>query len=351
MKRTTLATVMLVSALVGCSKKEDASKAGDASKATGASTSAATTNATTTPAGGASAPASTGASALAHLPEKCAVAARLDVTAFVAHPAVKSQVTPAAEKLKKGGDASGKGLQAFIAEAGIDPMTDLKEVALCAADLKQGPEGDFTIALGGNLKPGTVVAGIEKHGKAENFNFEELAGTKIIADKGGKMFLGQATDGVVVLASTKAGLEAGLKGSGGGAKLGLPLDATASLLIPGDAMKQALDGPGTPFAAQAKDAGRALLTLDLAKSAAQLRIAMKDEKGATEFAGVLKMLLGQMAQQPAMGGDPMAAMGMAMLKDAKIDAKGADTVVDVAIPAGQIDELAKRLGTAMANGK
>jgi hypothetical protein len=341
MKRSLLTTALLVTALVGCSKKEDAAK--------GSAGSAAATTQAGAPGGAAAATATSGSSALAHLPEKCAVIARLDVAGLLAVPSVKSQVTPAVENLKKNSDASSKNFQAFITDAGIDPLNDVKEVALCAADMKQGPEGEFTIVLGGNFKPGTMVAAIEKNGKKENFQIEEFAGTKILADKSGKMFLGQAPDGAVVVAANKAALEAAFKASGGGTKLGLPLDATASLLIPADTLKEALSGPGTPFAAQAKDAGRALLTIDLAKSAAQLRVAMKDEKGATEFAGVLKMLFGQMAQQPAMGGDPMAAMGASILKDAKVESKGAETVVDIAIPAAQIEAIAKQFGTAIGS--
>lgn len=336
MFRSILSTALLVTTLTACSKKEDA----PSQPASSATTAIATTSAA------APAVAAAGSSnAVAHLPETCAAVARIDFAALLSLPSVKDQVTPALEELKANAAGPNEDFRAFLSDAGIDPMKDVSDLALCMGDIQRGPEGEFTVVLGGNFKPNTIVSSIEKHAKKDKFSVEDFAGTKILADKDGKMFLGQAPDGVVVVASTKVGLEKAFKKTDA-SKHALPKDATASFVVPAKSMKGLLSEPGNPFFAQANDVGAMLLTVDLKKANASLRVELTTEKAAIELAGVAKMLLGQMASQPSP--DPVGGALMAMLSKAKVESKGKELVVEIAIPEAQVNELTKQLGAAMS---
>jgi hypothetical protein len=354
MLRRTLALASLL-ALAACDKKEAAPTTASTAQAAASTGTSAGAPAKDAPA---SAPVPTGgnSAALSHLPSNCDTIARIDLAKVLAMPAVKAHVAPALEDMKKSAPSSesDKNFRAFIADAGIDPLTDIKEIAMCAkgigpGGMGQGPSNQFTLVLGGSFKPGAVIPAREKNGKKDALSTEDLGGTKIAVAKDGSTVIGQAADGAVVIAGDKASLEAALKGGADGSKLGLPTDAAIAFVMPAEAMKKAMATPGTPFGAQAAKAGRALLTVDLARPALQLRIGMTDDAAATELAGALKLILGQMTSQPVPPGDPSAGL-VAMAKEAKISSAAGETVVDVAIPAGQIDELGKQLAEVIRGG-
>lgn len=357
MKRTSVALFTLLASLNACDKKEAAPAASTAASSATAGTSAQTTAAAAPASDAAPAAGSQGgpSQALGHLPSGCDAIARLDVAKILATPAVKSQVVPALEDMKKAPatNESQKNFRSFIADAGIDPLTDIKEFAICAkgvgATPGATPSDDFVFVLGGNFKPGAIVPALGKNGKKDALKLEDLGGTPIAVGADGKMAIGQAADGAVVIGGNKAALESALKASGDATKLGVPTDVAVAFLMPAEAMKKAMSGPGTPFSGQADKAGRALLTVDLAKPSLQVRVAMADDKAATELAGALKMILGQLASQPLPEGDPSAAF-LGMLKAAKIEGKGAETVVDVTLPPAQLDDLGKQLAEVIREG-
>ena len=353
LRRTLTLASLLV--LIACDKKEAAPTSAGAAQAANSAAASVAVPAKDAPAS-APAPVAGSSVALAHLPSSCDTIARIDLAKVLAVPAVKSQVAPALEDMKKAAPTSesDKNFRAFIADAGIDPLTDIKEIAFCAkgfgpTGMGQGASSQFTMVLGGNFKPGAVVPALEKNGKKDALVIEELGGNKVAVAKDGSTVIGQAADGAVVIAGDKASLETALKGGGDGSKLGLPTDAAIAFVMPAEAMKKAMASPGTPFGAQAAKAGRALLTIDLAKPSLQVRIGMTDDAAATELAGALKLILGQMTSQPVPPGDPSAGL-VAMAKEAKISSASGETLVDIAIPAAQIDELGKQLAEVIRGG-
>lgn len=341
MKHTLFTAILVVGALTGCSKK-------DAAKATAGSSASASALTAAKPTGASAVSPSGMTVALSHLPAVCDAVLRIDVAGVFAVPAIKSQAVPALAALKTDPkDEQGKHFAAFLTDTGIDPATDLKEVAICFTQLRS-PNGSPTItaALAGNFKPGTIIAAIEKNGKAEKFKIEELDGTKILVDEGDKFVAGQAADGALVMAPSKALLAAALKTSDAAKLFQIPTDVELSFVLTAEFMKSAMAENGNPFFAQASQVGRGLLALDLKKPSAQLRITMGDEKSATELAGVAKMLLGQLTLAPRPAGDPSAPM-FSLLQAAKIESKGKDALVDIAISTEKLDELVKQLIATM----
>lgn len=349
MKRSLFASFVVVSALTACSKKE-APKEGAATAAASAPAASASGPTTTT----ASQPAAGGKSAaLAHLPGKCDAVMRIDLAGILGVPAFKSKVVPALEEMKKGEpkDEKAKEAKAFLADAGIDPLTDVKEIAVCLRDLNAANPADqkITLVIAGTFKPGAVVPALEKNAKSGKYTVEELDGTKVIVDGSKTMFLAQASDGAIVMSYSKESLTDSLKTSDAAAAFNVPVDASIAVVMPGEFLKTAMAGKGSPFAAQADKTQRAVLALNLGKPDLELRVGMTDDKSATELAGAAKMIFGQMMQGEAPQGDPMAPV-MAVLKTATIDSKGTDAVLSVAIPAGKLDELATMMVESIKNG-
>jgi hypothetical protein len=344
-KRTLLGSLLIVGALVACDKKD---KDKEASKDTAASSTTAAKSAAA-------------ASAAAHLASNCDVAVRVDVGAFMAVPQAKAEIVTALEEMKskEPKDDMGKRFEAFLTEAGIDPLKDIKDVAVCLSDFgsvfeKKAKEPNFAIVMGGNFKPGTIVPALLKHVKDEKkdkMKEEEIGGVKALTDEKGEAFVGQATDGAIIIAKSKPSFEAALKtGDAASSKYQLPGDAV-SVVVTADFLKLAAKADANnPLADKADKMGRAAFTVDLGSMTMKQRIAMADDKAATEVAGVLKMLLGQVAKQPAVG-DPMDAMIMDLVKDAKIDSQGTEVIIELKVPSELVDKMVKELAENIRKGK
>lgn len=355
MKRV-LVTTVLALGVFACDK-EDTAKKEPAASAEAAATGAAPSKVVTAaaPARGAG----KAGLATAHVAASCEVVARVDVAALLALPAIKKEIVPALEemKAKEPKDDSGKRFKAFLTEAGIDPVKDVSELALCITDLAGAMPGaatrkepGVTLLLAGNVKPGALVPALLKHGKADKVSETEIGGVKAVTDPKGEMFAGQAADGVILVAKGKGDFEAALKTGDAAVKLGLPLDTPIAFAIPGATMQALMKqgGQQNPFAAQVDKVGRAALTADLVKNTLAVRIEMADEKAATELAGALKMIVGQLSKAPPQPG-PMAMVGAA-LKDAKIDTIGKELVAALTIPAEQVDAMTKQLAESIRKG-
>ena len=356
MKRV-LVTTLLALGVFACDKEETAQKE-PAASAQAALTGAAPS--TVSAAAPSAKRAGKAGLATAHLAASCEVLARVDVAALLALPAIKKEIVPALEemKAKEPKDDSGKRFKAFLTEAGIDPLKDVSELALCITDLAGAMPGaatrkepGVTLLLAASVKPGALVPALLKHGKADKVSETEIGGVKAVTDPKGEMFAGQAADGVILVAKGKGDFEAALKAGDAAGKLGLPLEVPIAFAIPGDTMQTLMKQAGqqNPFAAQVDKVGRAALTADLVKNTLAVRIDMADEKAAMELAGALKMILGQLSKGPAQAG-PMGMAGNA-LKDAKVDAIGKELVAELAIPAAQIEALTKQLAESIRKGE
>ncbi len=356
MKRTLLASMLIVGALAGCDKKDkDATK--DTASSSAPKGSGAPAGSTKTADAKTDTPASSGgaSAATAHLSANCDMVARIDVAGFFATPAIKTNVLPALEDMKKQEpkDDDGKRFKAFLTDTGMDPMTDIKEVAMCFTDMKNVFEkkGDpgMSFIIAGNFKANSIVPALLKNAKADKKMKEaEVGGVKAATDDKGEMYIGQASDNAIIVAKGKSAFEGALK-TGDASKFQIPMDKMMSFIMPAELMKAAMaSDKSNPFAAQADKVGRAALTAD-AKTL-QFRIAMADEKGATELAGQVKLIMGELAKKPVAAGGP-DAMVMGALKDAKIDTKGNEFIMEIAIPQDQVDAMAKQLADSIRKGK
>lgn len=346
-RKSLVATVVVALALtVGC--KDEEKKPAEGKKP------AASAQAKGSAAGSAAkdAPKKAGAAgaAHAHLAKNCDVVAHINIKSIFQAAAIKTHVVPALEEMQKAEPKKEeeKNFRAFLKETGLDPLKDLHEAAVCVTNMKAATTGagepDFAFVLSGNLKKGAVVPAVVKTGKKDKFKETEVAGVKALTDPAGDIFLGQAGDGAVVVAKSKAAFEGALKTSDAAtAVYKLPMDKSVTVIVPDKTIKMAMEagGPDNPFKDSAGKAGRAAIAVDVKAGTIEVRISMTDDKAATELAGVAKMLLGQATKGTPPPGPE--AMVMDFLKDAKIESVGKDFVTTITIPQPALEEMAKEM--------
>ncbi len=349
-KSLVTAVVAALALTMGCSKDEE-KKASDGkkpaasaqAKASGGA-SAAKKDAPKTAAKGAA------GAAHAHLSKDCDVVAYINITSILQATAIKTHVVPALEEMKKAEPKKedDKSFKAFLEETGIDPLKDFHAAAVCVTNVKAattgGGEPDMSFILSGNLKKDAVVPAVIKTGKKDKYKETEVAGMKVLSDKAGDIFLGQATDGAVIVGKSAAAFEAALKTTDAAASVyKLPLDKAVSIVVPAKTITMAMEAGGkdNPFKDSAGKAGRAAVVVDVKAGTIEVRISMTEDKAATELAGVAKMLLGQMTKAPPAPGPE--GMAMQFLKDAKIESVGKDFVATVTIPQKALEDLAKEI--------
>ncbi len=346
-RKSLVATVVVALALtVGCKDEEkkpaDGKKPASSAQAKGsAAGSAAGKTPTTAGAAGA---------AHAHLSKDCDVVAHINIKGIFQATAIKTHVVPALEEMQKAEPKKeeDKNFRAFLKETGLDPLKDLHEAAVCVTNLKAvtsgGGEPNFSFVLSGNLKKDAVVPAVVKTGKKDKFKETEVAGVKVLNDPTEDVFLGQAADGVVIVAKSKPAFEAALKTSDAAtAFFKLPMDKSVSIIVPDKTIKMGMEAGGAdnPFKDSAAKAGRAAISVDVKAGTIEVRISMTDDKAATELAGVAKMLHGQMTKETPPPGPE--AMIMGFLKDAKIESSGKDFVTTITVPQPALEEMAKEM--------
>lgn len=285
-----------------------------------------------------------------HLAKDCDVAVHINFKSILQATPIKTHVVPAMEEAQKTEpkDESGKNFKAFLKETGLDPLKDLHEAAVCVTNMKAatagGGEPDFAFILSGNLKKDAVIPAVMKTGKKGKFKETEVGGMKVLSDPAGEIFLGQATDGAVIVAKSSTALEGAFKTTDAASSVyKLPLDKSVSIVVPDKTIKMAMEAGGkdNPFKDSAGKAGRAAIAMDVKAGTLEVRISMTDDKAATELAGVAKMLLGQLTKAPPKPGPE--GMMMQFLKDAKLDSSGKDFVATITIPQATLEELAKEM--------
>ena len=350
-RKSLVATVVAALALtLGCSKDEETKSSEEKKPAASAQAKASSKASADEKEGPKKAAKGAAGAAHAHLSKDCDVVAYINFTSILQATPIKAHLVPALEEMKKSEPKKPdeKNFRAFLEETGIDPLKDLHEVAVCVTNMKAatagGGEPDFAFVLSGNLKKGAVVPAVLKTGKKDKFKETEVAGTKVLSSSAGDIFLGQASDGAVIVAKSATAFEAALKTSDAAQSIyKLPLDKSVSIVVPAKTITMAMEagGPDNPFKDSAKKAGRAAVSVDVKAGTIEVRISMTDDKAATELAGVAKMLLGQVTKAPQRPGPE--AMVMQFLKDAKIDSVGKDFVATVTIPQSALEELAKEM--------
>jgi hypothetical protein len=345
-KSLVAAVVAALALTMGCSKDEE-KKAADGKKPAAsaqAKASAEKKDGAKTGAKGAA------GAAHAHLSKDCDVVAYINITSILQAAPIKAHVVPALEEMKKteAKKEEDKSFRAFLAETGIDPLKDLHAAAVCITNVKAattgGGEPDMSFVLSGNLKKDAVVPAVLKTGKKDKFKETELAGMKVLTNPEDDFFMGQASDGAVIAAKSKAAFEAALKTTDAATTVyKLPLDKAVSIVVPAKTITMAMEAGGkdNPFKDSAKKAGRAAVSVDFNAGTIEVRISMSEDKAATELVGVAKMLLGQMTQGPPKPGPE--GMAMQFLKDAKIESVGKDFVATITVPKAALEDLAKEM--------
>lgn len=296
--------------------------------------------------------------AATHLSSDCKIVAVVDIAGMLAEQSMKAHVSPALSKISTGEvkDEQAKRLQGFLKDAEIEPEKDLKELALCALAFegdKPGQPPPFYVVFGGDIDQGKVVPAMLKNkNPTHKFEEKELGGVKVLVREGEDMVFGQAEDGSIVVATSQAAFEKGVKSSDASQKtFELPTDKTISTVIPAGAISGLAEqvDQRNPFKDHLTKMGRAVSTFDVGSSTSETRVEMSDEKSAIELGGVLKTILKEATGRPPRAGDPMA-MILPMLEKAKIDNEGKTLIVSVELPKEMFENVAKEMSKGIESG-
>ena len=340
--RIALASTVLLSALlsalalVGC--KDDKAESATPDSATGA------------PAAAAPAVAKP---AQKYLPGKCEVVGVVDIRANLGEASIKQEIVPQLDKalndyLKKD---DGKDLAAVLEKTGVKPLEDLHAAAFCVNDLgAQGGEPTFTAAIGGKIKPNTVVPALLESKDKDKFTKGKVGAIDTVEREG--VTIGQAPDGTLLVSSSKAAFEEAAKGeSGAVAAAKLPEGQSMALAAEGPPLAKLMSGAGgqNPFKDTMPKLQHVMTYSDIQKGTGESRITMADEASAKALETQLKALLQQVAQRPM--------PGMAMDFDPKVIAESMSVDGNVVVVkstgkgdmlSGAVKSLSKELEKALS---
>lgn len=269
-----------------------------------------------------------GASASAHLPAGCGLAMTLDLAKVWAHPAVAKDITPRLESFLStpASKPEPKKFQDMLKELNLGPKS-LSSVALCVG--LGGNNKAFSLFLGGDLKPNTILPAfkklVEAEGKGKEKDFQEVDGNTVLTLNDD--FLGQYSDGVLGISDTidlwKAGATTGSNAStyklAQGHDLGLYLSQTT---IEKELMK------GRKGDELFKEMKEVTGFIDLASGAVNLRISCKDAEGAKKLDAMISLAKGELMKDT---GKVPFGLDKA-LKDMTQKLDGTDVVFESKIP-------------------
>ena len=346
-RRGTTALLALSLALSAFGCKEDEQPAAEAAgSASGATTTApaADTSKTT-----AASPAGDG-TARSHIPSGCEIAARFDIKKTLDHDKIGKVLVDALTKIQsEPKDSDQKKAVEALKAMEVDLTRDVHEVALCVTDVMQAKGNDppnFALLISGNIKKDSLIPALK--GQEAKVTDTEVAGIKAVTDTDKKMYMGQAGDGVVIVAHGQDGFEKAAKAKGEGMKEhAIVGDKSSALVVKGSLIQEALKKQKqNPLEAHTANIEGLVVYWDIDAMQTEIRARMTSEKAAIEFGGALKMLLTELSKPNP--GNPLAAAATALSK-AKIDNDGKDTTIIIEISEEEADkaiaELTKTLGS------
>ncbi len=282
-----------------------------------------------------------------HLPADCDVLVHVNLDQILGHPSIKKEIVPKLDAALKRPpqDPGGKGAQEFLKKTGIDPLKDLKTLSFCARK-PASKKPSFVATLGGSLTPGTVAQAAVAS-MPQQFKLLKVAG--LDAARAGKLqYVGQAKDGVILVANAEAMFEAGTKSDKGAEALKLPVDKTLALLINEATLKAAAkNSQAGPLDAHLAKAQRLQVLVDAATGAIEGRIQMPDATSAAELGGAIKAGINQSKGQAIPGVPPMLAGN---LQKTEISYSGNDVILKLTIDGATLDTLAKVMSGVLAGG-
>lgn len=345
---TALLALSLTFATAGCKEDPKPTDAAASATASGTAESAAAADATAKPTEG-----STGAgegTARSHVPAGCEVAARFDIKKTLEHDKIGKVLVDALGKIQnEPKDADQKKAVAVLKAMEIDLTKDVHEVALCVSDVLQAKGNEpppFSLLVSGNIKKDTLIPALKE--SDAKITETEVAGIKAVTGEKEAIVMGQAGDGVVIVAHGKDGFEKAAKANGEGMKEhAIPGDKSSALVVKGSLIQEALKAQKqNPLEAHTGNIEGLVIYWDIDAMKTEVRAKMTSEKAAIEFGGALKMILTELSKPSP--GNPFGGMAAALSK-AKIDNDGKDTTIVIEMSEQETDkaiaELTKTLGS------
>lgn len=269
-----------------------------------------------------------GASASAHLPAGCGLAMTLDLAKVWAHPAVAKDITPRLEAFLStpASKPEPKKFQDMLKELNLGPKS-LSSLALCVG--MGGNDKAFSVFLGGDLKPNTILPAfkklVEAEGKGKEKDFQDVDGSTVLTLNDD--FLGQYSDGVLGISDTidlwKSGAATGSNAASyklaQGHDLGLYLSQAT---IEKELMK------GRKGDELFKEMKEVTGFVDLGTRTVNLRISCKDAEGAKKLDSMISLAKGELMKDTS-----KVPFGLdKALKDMTQKLDGTDVVFESQIP-------------------
>jgi hypothetical protein len=194
--------------------------------------------------------------AVEHLPPETQLVARLDVEQVVLFEPVRRHLIPLIDRLPLGSATANTEAEPRLTrlrrDAGLNLGLDLREVLVATT-----PGGRWVLVLGGLFRHGLVPA-IERELQGEAASGWRRVGDALEFTPSGAAFA-QATDGALLLASSRALLDASLPSSARFRELGLEREGAGSALIAGPVLDRwASEGEGPRWLGTLQSAALAL---------------------------------------------------------------------------------------------
>ncbi len=291
--------------------------------------------------------ASSPAVAVKYLPKQCEIALHVNIGAILSSAPMKKHVVPALKEAQKHATLQNdkEKFQVFLKESGLDPLKDLKEIAVCLVKIEPNKPPKASAVVVGNLKPGLI----DTIAKTANKKLvpAEIAGAKGYKDDDATVL--QLANGTIVAGNDDALIKATVGASNGFgdtfAKLGTD---GMQVVIPETMVKKGLSVDGSPFGLFAtKISGPSTVALNVGTGALALRMQTADEKTAIELGGVARTIIGGLPKHVARGPQ---AMAIAVLSGATVSNDGASLVVTINVPKDNVDALAQMVAANIRRG-
>ncbi len=328
------------------SDKGDKKGAASGALASGSASSAPATAGTAAP----SAPTTSGGGAAAHLTKDCDIAGRLDVSQLVNYPPFAKEIAPILDEMLATPNPKDEGfqkLQAFLKENGLDYKTSLKDVAFCVQGLDGEPT--FSVAIGGNFKPESLVTAIDKVRKKKDVPLIDIDGRKALSDD--KFTFGQFADGTVGLAQ-KLDVFKAMNATGDAATSVYKLDtskmlsaATAEGAIAKALAKSPPKGKGADLLNLIKTAR---MSTDLAKNQTLITLVCASTEDASKLNAYLTVAKSEFEKNPSGAPFPNADK---LLKATKLTSSGTEVGIEITQSQADTEQAIKLLASQLKQAK
>lgn len=165
-----------------------------------------------------------------HIPGNANVVVRVDPVEVATFGPARKHLWSLLEEERAGKKRSAR----FQDAVGINPVTDLRELIVASTDASS-----WVVLLGGRIKPGKLLTGLEKVAREEGWAGWQRQGDLFVGPGG--VSVAQAEDGTVVIGTDTPIVRAALPASDEWQRLGLPERGALSFAV----TREAWEGLGT----------------------------------------------------------------------------------------------------------